>query len=274
VAFSGVEPFLDTPVKRYSSGMQVRLAFAVAAHLETEILVVDEVLAVGDTEFQKKCMGKMRDLGRTGRTVLFVSHNMGAVAELCSRGIVLDKGHIIADCPVGQALDEYSKLVRSAGEDASVSFTPDDALSCSILEVSVSNGRGEAATTFDLADEVTISLKYEVLAKLPDLSLDVQLARDMTDLFHSYDTDAEDAIRPKRPGVYVARHTLPPRFLKAGTYTVTVGSGQPHRCFQVFEDVLSFEVAELSEGTQARGYRRDRAGHIISPGTWHTEKLA
>src|SRR6201999_2594585 len=89
VAFAEVESFLDTPVKRYSSGMYVRLAFAVAAHLEPEILIVDEVLAVGDAEFQKKCLGKMSDVARTGRTVLFVSHNLGAVRELCSRAILI-----------------------------------------------------------------------------------------------------------------------------------------------------------------------------------------
>ena len=92
VEFSGVEKFLDTPIKRYSSGMKVRLAFAVAAHLEPEILVIDEVLAVGDQEFQSKCLGKMRDVAGSGRTILFVSHNMAAVESLCSRGLLLDKG--------------------------------------------------------------------------------------------------------------------------------------------------------------------------------------
>src|SRR5207237_5159881 len=95
IAFAGVEKFLDTPVKRYSSGMQVRLAFAVAAHLEPEILLVDEVLAVGDAEFQQKCLGKMKDVTREGRTVVFVSHNLAAVRSLCSRGIVLDQGRLV-----------------------------------------------------------------------------------------------------------------------------------------------------------------------------------
>jgi lipopolysaccharide transport system ATP-binding protein len=114
VAFAGVERFLDTPVKRYSSGMYVRLAFAVAAHLEPDILVVDEVLAVGDAEFQKKCLGKMRDVSRQeGRTVLFVSHNLAAVAELTSRAIVLSGGSISADGPVNQAISNYLSMASN-----------------------------------------------------------------------------------------------------------------------------------------------------------------
>src|SRR6202007_1688911 len=107
VAFAEVENFLDTPVKRYSSGMYVRLAFAVAAHLEPEILIVDEVLAVGDAEFQKKCLGKMSEVAGGGRTVLFVSHNMGAVRSLCSRSIVIANGTIIANASAAQAVEMY-----------------------------------------------------------------------------------------------------------------------------------------------------------------------
>src|SRR5205823_2718546 len=115
VAFAEIERFLDTPVKRYSSGMYVRLAFAVAAHLEPEILIVDEVLAVGDAEFQKKCLGKMRDVsGRAGRTVLFVSHNMSAVAELCSRVILIDHGMKIRDAQPSEVIGAYlSKTTAS-----------------------------------------------------------------------------------------------------------------------------------------------------------------
>lgn len=109
VAFSGIEKFLDTPVKRYSSGMYVRLAFSVAAHLDPEILIVDEVLAVGDAEFQKQCLGKMESVSRRGRTVLFVSHNLPTVARLCSRGILLDQGSIAADEGTQSAIDIYTK---------------------------------------------------------------------------------------------------------------------------------------------------------------------
>ncbi len=107
VEFSGIEKFIDTPLKHYSSGMQVRLAFSVAAHLEPEILLIDEVLAVGDAEFQKKCLGKMGDIVKEGRTVFFVSHNLGAVLNLCSRGILLDNGQMTAAGPIKEVVDTY-----------------------------------------------------------------------------------------------------------------------------------------------------------------------
>lgn len=117
VEFSGVEKFLDTPIKRYSSGMKVRLAFSVAAHLEPEILVIDEVLAVGDAEFQKKCLGKMDEVAQSGRTVLFVSHNMGAVQNLCSRGILIDLGRAVLDGSIDNAVQHYfdSQATRRNG---------------------------------------------------------------------------------------------------------------------------------------------------------------
>jgi lipopolysaccharide transport system ATP-binding protein len=125
VAFAEVEKFLDTPVKRYSSGMYVRLAFAVAAHLEPEILVVDEVLAVGDAEFQKKCLGKMQDASKGGRTVLFVSHNMGAVQSLCDVGMLLDRGEMRTIGPVGRVVSDYLTGLRSgAGADGVVDLGP------------------------------------------------------------------------------------------------------------------------------------------------------
>lgn len=114
VAFSGVERFLDTPIKRYSSGMKVRLAFAVAAHLEPDILVIDEVLAVGDAEFQQKCLGAMAGFGQSGRTVLFVSHNLAAVQSLCQRGIVLEKGRLTFDGVVDSAIEQYVKAIGAS----------------------------------------------------------------------------------------------------------------------------------------------------------------
>jgi lipopolysaccharide transport system ATP-binding protein len=112
VAFAEVERFIDTPVKYYSSGMYMRLAFAVAAHLETEILVVDEVLAVGDMQFQRKCLGKMDDVAKRGRTVLFISHNMDAIQRLCTHGLLLDQGHLIASGPIGQVVAQYRSVER------------------------------------------------------------------------------------------------------------------------------------------------------------------
>jgi lipopolysaccharide transport system ATP-binding protein len=274
IAFAEVERFIDTPVKRYSSGMYVRLAFAVAAHLEPEILIVDEVLAVGDTAFQRKCLGKMGSVAREGRTVLFVSHNMGAISELCTRAILLSSGAKTADGDVGRVLEEYSKgHAQNADAGAIVKLANDPELPCSIIEVSIATGSG-VADRFDLDDEVVLSVKYEVTRTVGDLLLNVTLARNLVDILTTFDTDGDIEIAPKLPGVYVARHRIPPGFLKGGMYTVSVGSGTPTTCLQVFDNVLRFEIEELTRNTLLRGYRRDRPGHVISPGRWETERLS
>ena len=125
VAFAEVENFLDTPVKRYSSGMYVRLAFAVAAHLEPEILVVDEVLAVGDAQFQRKCLGKMNDVSKEGRTILFVSHNMEAVQKLCTKGILLDKGTLITEGSIDSVVKKYAEVFSSSDSSYKIPLPPD-----------------------------------------------------------------------------------------------------------------------------------------------------
>jgi len=162
VAFAEVEQFLDTPVKRYSSGMYVRLAFAVAAHLEPEILIVDEVLAVGDTEFQKKCLGKMHEVSRGGRTVFFVSHNVAAIQALCSRAIWLDKGAVAFDGPAEAGIGRYlSHTVKSAEVTRGRSLALGPALALRSFEVSPNPVRGgervDFALTFDAASVSRIS---------------------------------------------------------------------------------------------------------------------
>src|SRR5262249_52300895 len=137
VAFSEIERFLDTPVKRYSSGMYVRLAFAVAAHLEPEILVVDEVLAVGDHAFQKKCLGKIRDVATgDGRTILFVSHNMSAVAQLCERGILLENGSVKSIGPIKEVIRSYLKSGLSHNT-AQVHFPRDPSKPCQYVSAEI-----------------------------------------------------------------------------------------------------------------------------------------
>jgi lipopolysaccharide transport system ATP-binding protein len=274
VAFSEVEKFIDTPVKRYSSGMYVRLAFAVAAHLEPEILIVDEVLAVGDTGFQKKCLGKMGSAARDGRTVLFVSHNMGAISELCSRAILLSEGSLVDDGEVSTVLEEYSKRVsQDVPAGAETELAPDPSLACSFLKVTVTKSDGTFSDAFDLSDEIAISMTYEVTRQVGDLLLNITLARNLVDLTTTFDTDGYADIPTKQPGVYVARHRIPGGFLKAGSYTVSVGSGTPTTSFQVFENALKFTVDERGENTTLRGYRRDRPGQVISPGVWETERI-
>lgn len=164
VEFSGVERFLDTPIKRYSSGMKVRLAFAVAAHLEPEILIIDEVLAVGDADFQAKCMGKMRNVAESGRTVLFVSHNIGAVQALCNRAILLANGTLASDGTTEIVLEDYLKCVYmdQAGEKSLTSVKRAKP-GCELLMQSgkLMNAEGQVTTHVPIGDSLTISVTYK-----------------------------------------------------------------------------------------------------------------
>lgn len=166
IDFSGVERYLDTPVKRYSSGMYVRLAFAVAAHLEPEILIMDEVLAVGDAEFQKKCLGKMKDVSvNEGRTVLFVSHNMSAVKQLCTRGIILSKGTLDTDAPtIGEAINRYQLL----NESNSVNLTEFEGRSgngvCRVVNISICSSDGKEKAEFHLGEKITFNIDIQNLS--------------------------------------------------------------------------------------------------------------
>jgi lipopolysaccharide transport system ATP-binding protein len=271
VGFSEVERFIDTPVKRYSSGMAVRLAFAVAAHLEPEILIVDEVLAVGDASFQKRCIGKMSEVADSGRTVLFVSHNLGAVAELCNRAVLLDDGHLIEDGSVGSVLESYARLIGDRGHE--LMFTADPSLPAAILSAEISTGDGLATTSFDLADDIRIAIRFEVRERIHGLQLTVTLARNMVDVTTSFDTDSLTEIPEREPGLYEAVYRVPAMFLKAGSYTARITAGTPDRLLQDAEAALVFDIDEVTVNAHSKGYRRERAGAVISPGGWETLRV-
>jgi lipopolysaccharide transport system ATP-binding protein len=164
VEFSEIEDFLDTPVKRYSSGMYVRLAFAVAAHLEPEVLIVDEVLAVGDAAFQKKCLGKMGDFAQSGRTVLFVSHNMEAVRNLCQRGIWIKDGALHQDGFIEDVADAY---FHSTSNEPAFSCANTD-YGLKILKVTLKDGSGDEARQFEPGQNITIEISYEADNRIPN----------------------------------------------------------------------------------------------------------
>jgi lipopolysaccharide transport system ATP-binding protein len=268
VAFSEIEEFIDTPVKRYSSGMHSRLAFAVAAHLEPEILIVDEVLSVGDAAFQKKCMAKMQKFMQGGRTVLFVSHSIGSIVELCTSAILLHHGAVVRSGPVPQVVEAYLGLLNMdrGGSELTHLDDPD----CLILSGAVVTATGAASRTFDIADPVTIEVRYRLKRDLFGLQVTLFISRNLAEVIRTFDTDAGDPMQMRQAGDYICRHTIPGHFLKGGSYSVGVGFGTPERLIIYAENALSFEVEELSENTHHRGYRADRPGHVISPGVWST----
>jgi len=227
IDFSGVESFVDTPVKRYSSGMYVRLAFSVAAHLEPEILIIDEVLAVGDVEFQKKCLGKMGEVSRDGRTILFVSHNMPSVKKLCSRAILLNDGKISAQGDVAQLVEEYTQMftcnLEGAALDSPVmSFSDDEAKAFQITEARLVTEGGYESMVFDCDHAVLVECSCKIRAAVPGLygyATILSMDGDVVLQSDSFDT-MPNVLDNLTPGLSRLVVRIPPRSLSPGSYQV------------------------------------------------------
>jgi ABC-2 type transport system ATP-binding protein/lipopolysaccharide transport system ATP-binding protein len=258
VDFSGVERFLDTPVKRYSSGMYLRLAFAVAAHLQADIMVVDEVLAVGDAEFQRKCLGKMADIERAGRTVVFVSHNLDAISRLCPRSVWLEQGRVALSGPTQQVLDAY--LASGQPAVARRTFAEGEADQPVWLRaVTLLDSTGEPAPeVLDRTRPFSVEVELEVRQRLPglDLSLVLTSARGLRLLDEAW----SDTRTPTTagPGHYTARITVP-AVLPTGDYSVGVWIGFAHGGVVWQDEALVFRL----EGST--GGRTERALHLTLP---------
>jgi len=275
VDFSEIGNFIDTPVKRYSSGMFTRLAFAVAANLDPEILIIDEVLSVGDAAFQKKCLVKIRNLMKSGRTVLFVSHNIGSVSELCSSAILLHKGRILTVGTTTEVIEQYARLIAKESATDAADLADYDAAGVRILSVETRKASGAPETVFDISDELILEIDYEVRAVLETLQLAVVVSRNMSELFSSFDTDdLEMPLIRREPGKHRATLHIPAHFLKAGSYSVGVNLGTVTTLLLDIPSAAQFTVEELSENTNYRSYKKERLGSVICPGTWTTTNLS
>jgi lipopolysaccharide transport system ATP-binding protein len=257
IEFSGCERYIDTPVKRYSSGMTVRLAFAVAAFLEPEILVIDEVLAVGDAEFQKKAIGKMQDISRVGgRTVLFVSHNMAAVKSLCTRGIVMEHGKVIFSGAIEDSIDEYLK------KESQIALKKWDKDKCpgsdfiKLLEAKVIDIDNRITLNHLITNDVKVEFTYEILK-------DNQLFTHGFNLFNyqglhilsSHDKDSETLKYSLRKGIYKKTVLIPSKILAEGTYSCSFAIMRYKPFSIVFqeEDVVGFNIVEIKSDNTMRG---------------------
>lgn len=241
VAFSGVERFIDTPVKRYSSGMYVRLAFAVAAHLEPEILVVDEVLAVGDADFQKKCLGKMQSVAGSGRTVLFVSHNMAAIEQLCSRAIYLTSGGINCSGDVRNVVAEY--LASSIVTAVAYTLDSDQSRPAEIASVMLCDKNGNALEHVTAAEVLCLRIAVVLRERRTDFKLAVALS-DMREqpLFSSCPLD-DGVPYPAEPGRYEYLMSLPGPLLMPQRYSITASAySSLAGAFHVCHNALTFDV--------------------------------
>ena len=239
VAFAEVEKFIDTPVKRYSSGMYVRLAFGVAAHLETEVLLVDEVLAVGDAQFQKKCLDKMREIGTQGRTILFVSHNMSAVRSICEQALIVEKGKVVAQGEINETVDRYLARINSSGSSTEVVETNN----FSVSSVEISSIAGPVIKTFD---PVQVKVRFVPKTDIQDPGLYVSIltmeSRRLTglDLKDFITTDALPVGRPVELGFTI--ESLP---LLPGSYQLEIHlKDMARRLIEIVPQTFDFEVAE------------------------------
>ena len=238
IDFSGCERYIDTPVKRYSSGMTVRLAFAVAAFLEPEILIIDEVLAVGDAEFQKKALGKMQDISRQGgRTVLFVSHNMAAVKSLCTRGIVLEHGKVVFEGGIEESVDYYASIFIKYLEKIAIHSDPSHKIRIHNLKVSYNNRFISSSQTIALGDSIEIHLDFEVIDTIYDLSIAMDVLNKHSELI-SHITNEDDGInfsalkKSKKISLVIKTNEI---FYVPGMYSINlwVGSSQMETLYTV-----------------------------------------
>jgi lipopolysaccharide transport system ATP-binding protein len=244
-AFAEIEKFLDTPVKHYSSGMYVRLAFAVAAHLEPEILLVDEVLAVGDAAFQKKCMGKIDEVAKEGRTVLFVSHNMGSIQSLCQKGVLLENGELIAQGDIGPMIDQYLVKLQENQKGKKLYDLPRRSglgIKSRITDCAVFDGKGAVVTQLKLGDPFSVGLACAGIESLQDLQFVVGInsrTQDrITTLLSPKKFDLSNGQRVE------GKVHLPSLHLNPGHYTLTLGIRQLNVGVDHLEYVCPFEVLD------------------------------
>src|SRR5689334_9393233 len=257
VAFSEIEKFINTPVKRYSSGMYVRLAFAVAAHLQPEILIIDEVLAVGDYTFQQKCLNKMQDVSTGGRTVLFVSHNLGAVSRLCDRCLLLEGGQLLDSGPTASVVQTY--MTSGLAERPEYTQASNPAKAINIRRIALCGADGEIRSDIRYDESMTFEFIYEANEPVSGTSLGVMVyTLDGTCAFTSADIDAHsELLAGRQPGTYHTQVTIPPRWLNVGRYTVKVAlanamSGTTYDNI----DALTFRIVDTGTPGSINGVKR------------------
>jgi lipopolysaccharide transport system ATP-binding protein len=276
VDFSEVEKFIDTPVKRYSSGMTLRLAFAVAAHLEPEILVVDEVLAVGDAEFQRKCLGKMTDVASEGRTVLFVSHNMSAVLRLTTESMVIDKGHLVMRAPTSEAVDFY--LSQGFSQEGIRTWKSDEipasAAPFKPVSIKILTKEGKISDTIRSTEPMEIEIAYELKEAITGLRVGIYLLSTHGEyIFTSFDTDDAEVFEQltvRNRGKYVSRVMIPADTLNSGRYVVGMNASS-YRIKSYFHDDQALLFNVDASGAPGMQWDENRMGPIRPRLAWKIE---
>ena len=245
VAFSGIEKFIDTPIKRYSSGMKVRLAFSVAAHLEAEILLIDEVLAVGDAIFQNKCLAKMDEIAHRGRTILFVSHNMAAVQNLCNRVLVMDYGKMVIDADTETGITEYLRRILGGEDDAQIASIPrNPGLTPIIQKVEFLNGDGQSVNGIPSAGPLTVKIYYKHLDALIDPYFGIKFETALRTNVFFLQTRFQIGHLPDLPPEGVVTCHIPRVPLLPGSYYVCLGCGTANKQLDYIARACQLQIVE------------------------------
>jgi lipopolysaccharide transport system ATP-binding protein len=279
VEFAEIPRFIDTPVKRYSSGMYLRLAFAVAAHLEPEILVVDEVLAVGDAEFQRKCLGKMSDVAQQGRTVLFVSHNMSAILRLTQEVIVIEKGQLALRAPTAKAVDYYlSQGLSKQGERTwDSTAVPAAAWPFCPLAIRARTANGKVTDILRSVEPITLEVEYRLLTPLTGLRVGIYLSTTRGEsIFTSFDTDDPSMYEryTSRPaGHYVSRAIIPADYLNEGRYVLGLNASS-FNIKRYFQDEQSLTFTVDAAGAPGMQWPEARIGVVRPHLTWYIDPVS
>jgi lipopolysaccharide transport system ATP-binding protein len=278
VAFSEVDKFIDTPVKRFSSGMYLRLAFAVAAHLEPEILVVDEVLAVGDAEFQNKCLGKMNDVAQEGRTVLFVSHNMSAILRLTQETIVLDQGKLIMRAPTPEAVDHYLNMGLTKQGERDWPGEAFDGKDMAFIPVTlrVLNPSGQVVDTVNAAEGFSIELVYHLTKAISGLRVGIYMMTTRGEfVFTSFDTDDPllfERYTERTSGRYISRCEIPPDLMNEGRYVLGVNASV-YRIQRYFQEDKALTFTVDATGAPGMQWPEPRLGPVRPKLVWKIGKV-
>ena len=278
VAFAEVERFIDTPVKHYSTGMYLRLAFAVAAHLEPEILLVDEVLAVGDAAFQKKCLGKMGDIAQQGRTVLFVSHNLSAILELCSRAVLVDGGRVSFDGSPGQAVGRY--LERGEAR----AYVDLDALPhrgpqtfARLRSLSLRDCSGQSTSCFRMGEPIAAKIRLDVAAPVEEAEVGLKISSRHGTAIHYFCSNWEGVQGRFHRGTYELEVVVPQVLLYPGTYQIGLWVLAPgHASDDSVQEVTWIEVVkgEVTRVPAATEKYAFSGCEVYSPSRWRAERLS
>jgi lipopolysaccharide transport system ATP-binding protein len=278
VNFAEVDQFIDTPVKRYSSGMYLRLAFAVAAHLEPEILVVDEVLAVGDAEFQRKCLGKMGDVARQGRTVMFVSHNMSAILRLTEESLVIQKGNLVLRAPSAEAVSYY--LTSGFSQEGQKYWLQDeipaDAAPFKPIAIRIQNDTGTISETVRSTQQNYVEIEYELAQPIAGLRVGLYLNTSHGEVvFTTFDTDEPqkfEQLATRPAGHYLSRCVIPSDILNEGRYILGVNASS-YRVKRYFQDEQALTFSVDSTGAPGKQWPEPRLGPVRPRLEWSIETV-